>query len=190
METMVNETAYKGNEPKVSLFNHALRYGLLTGIAYILLSLLFYSFGLSQQSWVGYASFVVLIAGIIMGTVAYRDKHSGGYLSYGRSLATGVLISLVAGIVMAVYSYLFFKFFEPGMIDSMMDVAAQSLADKGMAEDQIDQAMSITGKFMTPIWMAVISIFSLTFYGTIFSLITSIFIKKEDNSFDAAFPEN
>lgn len=189
METSINESSYEPHESKVSLFNNALRYGLLTGVAYILISLLFYSFDLSQRSWVGYVSFVVLIAGIVLGTIAYRDKHSGGYLSYGRCLGSGVLISLVTGIAMAIYSFVFFEYFEPGMIDQMLDTAAQSLADRGMTEDQIDQAMTMTARFMTPVWMAIISIASIVFYGTIFSLITSIFIKNEDTSFDAAFPE-
>ncbi|HAH58624.1 MAG TPA: hypothetical protein DCL86_10790 [Bacteroidales bacterium] len=122
--------------------------------------------------------------------MAYRDKHSQGFITYGRSLASGALISLVAGVVMAVYTYVFFKFFDPELINQMLDTAAQNLADRGMTEDQIDQAMSFSAKTMTPIGLAIISMLSLTFYGTIFSLITSIFTKKEDTSFDAAFPEN
>ncbi|GAB1405166.1 DUF4199 domain-containing protein [Lentimicrobium sp.] len=185
METLYdNAESREDNTPGVSLFNNALKYGVITGVAYILLSLLLYSFDLSGNTWAGYVSFLVLIGGIVAGTITYRDKHSGGYLSYKRCLGSGVLISLVAGVLMGIYSFVFFQFFDPEMINKMLELAGQNMADKGMTEDQIDQAMNVTRKFMTPLWMTITSLLSIVFWGTIFSLIASIFIKKEDPNFD------
>jgi len=100
MENLVENQA---GEPKVkaktSLVNHAFRYGLYTAAAFVLFSLLLYSVDVSRTGWVNYLSFVILIAGIIIATIAYRDKINGGFLSYGRCLSIGVLISLVVGIV-------------------------------------------------------------------------------------------
>lgn len=191
METNVYDTGTAGyNKPQSSLFSNALRYGIYTGIAYVVVSLLFYSLDLSDKPWVGYSSFVILIVGIVLGTLAYRDKHSGGFISYGRALASGVLISLVTGVIMGIYSYFFFGFFDPEMMEKMLDMSAENMAKKGMTDEQIDAGLKFTSKFMTPPIIAATSLLSLTFWGTIFSLITSIFIKREDNSFDAAFPES
>ena len=191
METNLNETAAVGyNPPQSSLLNNALRYGIYTGIAYVVVSLLFYSLGLSTKPWVGYSSYVVVIVGIVMGTLAYRDKHSNGFISYGRALASGVLISLFTGVIMGIYAYVFFGFFDPEMMGKMLDIAAENMAKKGMTDEQIDAGLKFTSRFMTPPIIAATSVLSLAFWGTIFSLITSIFIKREDNSFDAAFPES
>ena len=177
------------NEPQggVTLFKNALVYGLLTGGAYILASLLFYSLDVDPGSKVQYLTFLILIAGIIMGIKQFRDKHSGGFLSYVRCLGTGVVISVVVGIIMAIYVYLFFSYFDPGQLEKMAEMAEQRLVDQGLTDEQIDQAMVMTRKFMNPVFSAIMSIFSMAFWGTIISLIVSIFLKKNDESFDGAF---
>lgn len=188
MENVIENNPVE-NQRSESMLMHSLKFGLMTGGALILVSLLFYVMDIPRDSWIQYLSFLLLIGGIILGTVQFRDKHSGGFLSYGRCLGSGVLISLAVGVVMAVYIYLFFKFFDPGEIAKMIEMAEQGMVDKGMNDQQIDQAMAMSSKMMTPAIMAVLNIFSMVFWGTIFSLIISIFLKKNDESFDAAFDQ-
>ncbi|KAF5068330.1 hypothetical protein DSECCO2_244270 [anaerobic digester metagenome] len=191
MENLVENQA---GEPKVkaktSLVNHAFRYGLYTAAAFVLFSLLLYSVDVSRTGWVNYLSFVILIAGIIIATIAYRDKINGGFLSYGRCLSIGVLISLVVGIVMAIYSYVFFSYFDPGALDKLLEASEQEMINRGMSDEEIDLAMPFTEKMMSPVFLSISSLLSMVLYGTVFSLITSIFIRKEDNSFEGAFRES
>jgi hypothetical protein len=42
--------------------------------------------------------------------------------------------------------------------------------------------------FMTPAFIAISSLFSMLLWGTVFSLLASIFIKKNNDSFEEAFP--
>jgi hypothetical protein len=186
MENVIENNPIE-NQGSESMLMHSLKIGLMTGVAYILVSLLFYVLDIPRDSWIQYLSFLILIGGIIIGTTQFRDKHSGGFLSYGRCLGSGVLISLTVGLVMAVYVYLFFKFFDPGEIAKMVEMAEQGMAEKGLNEQQIDQAMAMSKKMMTPGIMAILNIFSMVFWGTIFSLIISIFLKKDDQSFDSTF---
>jgi hypothetical protein len=191
MENLVENQA---GEPKVkaktSLVNHAFRYGLYTAAAFVLFSLLLYSVDVSRTGWVNYLSFVILIAGIIIATIAYRDKINGGFLSYGRCLSIGVLISLVVGIVMAIYSYVFFSYFDPGALDKLLEASEQEMINRGMSDEEIDLAMPFTEKMMSPVFLSISSLLSMVLYGTVFSLITSIFIRKEDNSFEGTFRES
>ena len=55
----------------------------------------------------------------------------------------------------------------------------QQMLDQGLTEDQVEQAMEMQKGFMKPWVMVLISIPALTFMGFIFSLITSIFLKRE-----------
>ena len=55
---------------------------------------------------------------------------------------------------------------------------------RGIPEEQMEQAIEITKKFMTPVWMAVLSILQLTFFSTIISLITAAILKKQPNPFE------
>jgi ABC-type transport system involved in cytochrome c biogenesis permease subunit len=181
---MENSTIDQTGENKsVSLFRNALNYGLYTSIGFIIVSLLFYALDVDRTGWVNYLTFIVLIVGIYFGIKTFRDKHSGGYLSYGSCLGTGVIISVVVGVVMAVYTYLFFQYFDPSELTKILEMTSQKLADKGLTDEQIDQAMAISSKFMTPAMMAISSIFGMALWGTIFSLLISIFLKKNDDSF-------
>jgi len=182
------------NEPetnkKKSLLANSLQYGLYTAAAYVLFSLLLYVIDVKQTGWINYLSFLILIAGIVVGTIAFRDKFSGGFLSYGRCLASGVLISIVVGLVMALYSFLFFNYFDPGALAGMMEASEQEMMNRGMTDEQIDQALAFSGKLMSPAFLGISSFLSMALIGTIISLITSAFLKKEDNSFDGAFRES
>jgi hypothetical protein len=177
------------NKPK-SLFLNSLNYGLLTSAGFILVTLLFYALDVDRTGWVNYLTFLILIVGIFVGTKAYRDKFSGGYLSYARCLGSGVIISVIVGIVLAVFTYLFYSFFDPSELVKIIEATEQNMVDKGMTDEQIDQAMAFSKKFMSPIGMSVSLIFAMTFWGTIFSLIISIFLKKNNDSFNSTFVES
>ena len=62
---------------------------------------------------------------------------------------------------------------------------------QGLTEDQIEQAMLLTSKMMTPGWISIMSIFNGVIYGTIISLVSSIFVKKKANedAFDEAMED-
>jgi hypothetical protein len=172
-----------GDHKPVTLFRNALNYGLYTSVGFIIVYLLFYALDVDRTGWVNYLVFLVLIAGIYFGIKAYRDNYSGGILSYGSCLGTGVIISAVVGLVLAVYTYVFFQFFDPSELAKIIEMTEQKMADKGLTDEQIDQAMAISSKFMSPVMMAVSSLFGMALWGTIFSLILSIFLKKNDDSF-------
>ena len=174
---------------KCTLMNNSIKYGLFAGLAMVLTSLLLYTFDLNAASWAQYGSLLVLLAGVIVGTLAFRDKCSSGYISYGRSLGSGVLISLVVGIIMAVYTYLFFAFFDPDQILKMAQAAEENMYKQGLSDDQIEQAMSVTKMFMTPLFVAISGLFSMLLWGTVFSLLASIFIKKNNENFDDVFAD-
>lgn len=174
---------------KCTLMSNSIKYGLYTGLAMVLLSMLFYSFGLVGAGWTQYVSLVLLLAGIIMGAIAFRDKCNGGFISYGRSVGSGVLIGLVVGIILAVFTYVFLTYFDAVQIAKMVQTAEEDMMKKGLTDDQIDQAMSVTKIFMTPAAIAIMNLFWMPALGAIISLITSIFIKKDRENFEEVFAD-
>ena len=174
---------------KVSIARNSLNYGVATGIVMIIVSLLLYVFGLSDQTFVQYLSLAIIIAGIIIGILNYRNKSNGGFISYGQSLGLGVLIGLFAAVLVSVYTIIFFKFIDPDMVNVILKKAEENIRERNqnMTDDQVEIAMSYTRKFMNPYIMAVTSTIWLTFMSFIASLIISIFTRKEDKSFESNF---
>ena len=175
-------------EPKkLSINQYAMQYGLLLGIVMIIFDLVMYIFKAPMGSPLQYLNLVIIIAFIVYGSINYRNKHSNGYINYGKSLLTCFLIALYGGIVFAIYKYFFLKFFDHSMILKLKDFARQKIAEKGaFDDDKIDQIMEVQKWVYTPFVLTVSGIINSAFWGLLFSLIISIFVKKEDNSFETA----
>ncbi len=163
---------------KGGMFNQALTYGLLTGIGLIILGLITYMFNLYTVTWLQYIGYLVLLAGIIFGTIKFRDEHSGGYISYSQALGFGTLLSLVAGIVSGVFTYIFFSFLAPDALETLRNIAEQQMLER--APNATDEQLNFARRFVHPLVFLFSGIFGNTFVGFIFSLITSAFLKKKE----------
>jgi hypothetical protein len=178
-------------EQKSTFWKSAMVYGLYLALVLTLFSVILYVSGLILNTKVGYVSIVLTIAGIVIAQINYRNRELNGVISYGQAVGFGVAIMLFAGIVTALYTIVLYTFIDPSLIDQMKAVQEEAMLGKGMSEDQIEAAMSMTSKMMTPAWMSVMGLFGSVFSGTIVSLLTSIFVKKQPNedTFDEAMEE-
>ncbi|MCD6113290.1 MAG: DUF4199 domain-containing protein [Bacteroidales bacterium] len=168
-----------------SLSKNAFNYSIFIGLLLIVVSLLIYTFNLYDQSKLtSFISIAIIIVGIILGTINYRNNSLGGYITYGKTFTSGLLIGLYSSIIVAVFTFLFYQFFAPEAINHLIEISEQAIVDKmpDITEEQLKSAMAIQSKFMTPVAMALMSILTYTFWAAIFSLIIAAFVKKENKS--------
>jgi hypothetical protein len=172
-------------QPKSSSKN-SLTYGLITGVVMIVYSLILYLLNLHLNKYLGYVSFLFLVAGMVYGTLQYK-KTLGGFIAYGKAFSSGFMIGLYAGIVAAIYGFLFYQFIAPNVIQELLSMSRENImaSSPQLTDDQLEQAMNMTSKFMTPPIMAVFSLIYFAIASLVISLIAAIFLKKEDNSVQA-----
>lgn len=170
-------------QPKSSTSN-ALTYGLITGAVMIVYSLILYLLNLHLNKYLGYISFFIMIAGMSYGTIQFRNKIMKGFISYGKAYSSGFMIALFAGILGAIYAYIFYKLIAPDVVGEILDMTRQNIMSKSpqLSDEQVEQAMNMTAKFMTPALMSIFYLIYSLIVAAIGSLITSIFIRKEDQS--------
>jgi len=159
-------------------------YGAITGIAIIVFSLIIFVADLYLNrsiTWIGY---LILLGGMIWGTLDYRKNYMNGFMSYGKAFSTSFMIGLFTGILAAVYTYVFAQFIHPGFTQEILDMSREQMlaSSPNLSEEQIDQALSYTAKFTTPLMMLIFGFITYVVISAIISLITSIFLKKEDKS--------
>jgi len=174
-------------EPKTNpMLKSSMTSGLILGIALVVYSLVIYIMGMIKPPfWVGIINYVIIIAGIIYGTKKYRDEDLGGEISYSQALGFGVLVCIFASIISGIYMILLTTVIDPEYMTKMMSAIEEEYVKLGMSEEQIEASMKMVGKMQSPIFMALSSIIGFAFMGTIFSLITSAFLKKEKSIFEA-----
>lgn len=168
-------------EERKSVWKETLNYGLILGLITIVFSVLTYMLDATGKPWVIVPSLIISIVALYMLLRSYRDTFNHGYISYGKAVGAGVVISIYSAILGAAYIYILYGFIDPGLVDKQILEAEEKLIAKGMPEGSIDAALQMQAKFMKPWFMAISSIFSAAFFGLILSLLVSLFIKKEGN---------
>jgi hypothetical protein len=174
---------------KTSVAHNAMNYGAIVGVALVVISLVFYILNVENSGIVAWIQFLLLVAGLVFSILSYRKNIGGGYINYGKSLGTGVLTGLFASIILGFYIYIFFQFIDKEAIGQIIAKTEEAMLNKkpDMSDDELETIMSMQRKFMTPIWMAIMSMMSFIFYSFLASLIISIFTRKTDKSFEANF---
>jgi len=172
---------------KYPSWKHAMMYGLYTSVVLIVLSLIYYLLDIFAEKWTGYISYVFLLLGILLAQIHYRDKYLDGYITFGQSFSTGFLTGLFAAILTAIFSYFFISYLGEDFIDMLLQKSEEAMleANSNMSDDQIEQAMDMARKFMTPGIMTAFSFLGTAVVSLILALIAAIFTKKADNSLEA-----
>jgi len=164
-----------------SLGANALLWGLIAGGANVLYSLLLYSLGLSFNKSLGWLVYLILIGIMIWGTKKWRDESSNGYMSYGKAYLSSFLIGIYSGIILSVFMYILYTVIAPELIDQMVAMQrAQMEAKSNLDQEQIDQALEMSKKFMSPgmmvFWVAIGS----AIMSALISLLAALFVRKEE----------
>jgi hypothetical protein len=175
----------KTNPWKANLTNGAIL--ALVGITY---SLIMYFMDLTLNKTQGYILIVIQIGLLFYLLKSYRDNIMHGQITYGQSVGAGVIISLYYAIATSIFTYILYAVIDPGLVAKQLAVAEEAMRAKGgLTDSQIDAGMQFTSKIMKPGVLAITGIFGGLLWGTIISLLVSIFIKKEGNPL-IDIPEN
>jgi hypothetical protein len=168
-------------EEKVNVWKANLTNGLILALAGIAFSLLLYFLDLTLNKSAGYINIPIQIILLYLLLKSYRDNFLHGQITYGQSVGAGLVIFVYVAIIMAVYTYILWAFIDPGLVSKSMAMSEEAMVKKGVPQAAIDTGMSFTAKIMKPGIMAPLSIFGTMIAGLIYSLLVSIFIKKEGN---------
>jgi hypothetical protein len=129
------------------------------------------------QSCVGLA---IGITCIVLGTKARRAQvPAAEEFGYGSALGAGVLITLFAALIGLVTTFLYGGVINPHFTDVIMQAQAEKLEAQGLSADKIEQIQKMSGAFMKLPMQMVFGFFGGMFFGTIISLISAAFLKRE-----------
>jgi ABC-type antimicrobial peptide transport system permease subunit len=180
LHVIFNQKAMEENKRSISA--NALIYGLITGGVMVIFGLLLFILNQHLNRTISYITYLFLIAGMAWGTLAYRKKQLNGFISYGKAFTSCFLIGLFAGILAAIYTFIFATLIHPGFTQELLDQSREQILERTpeISEEQLDVAMNYTEKFTSPVMLMVFGLIIYTIVSAIISLIIAIFIRKED----------
>lgn len=171
-------------ETKQIFQKHALTYGALAGLASILLSFVVYSMDAYIEKPLWSTLLITLIGfGITFYAIFSFRKETGGYLKLGQAMKLGVAVAFIMGLITAISNWFFMTYLEPDLVNQMLEISREQLEKQEMLdEEQIEQALIMSEKFMKPTVTIPLGIISSVFMGVIYSLISGLALQKKDPS--------
>jgi len=177
------------NKP-VSVWKGTINVALMLALVLIIYSLILYFLDQTFNRALGSLSFIILIAGLVLGIRSFRDDSRGGVLTYGQGVGAGTVISLYAGIISAIFGIIQFTLIDPDLIEKMYTFMEEQMIAQGrLPESLIEQQMVFMKKIMTPVTTPLFGIISNVFYGVLISLVVSIFFRREGDAFKKAMAD-
>ncbi|MDX9906164.1 MAG: DUF4199 domain-containing protein [Bacteroidales bacterium] len=170
------------NKPNTLMI--CLGYGVIIALAGIVFSLILFVTGADEtQSWMQNLTYIITLAGILWAQYNYRNKYNNGFITYGEAFKIGLLTVLFLSVITSIYTFIFFKFIDPGAMNEIMLKAEQSMLDQGRTDMEIEQGMKFMQMVNNVGWYTFFGFLGTFVIGIIISLITSAFIKKENTNF-------
>lgn len=137
---------------------------------------------LDANSPIKYLGYIPLIAFLLLTQKEYKDQQ-GGYIKFGEAFSAGFRYSLFAGLMFAVFLYVYLTFLSPEVFMKTIDSQRDAMAAKGLSSDQVDKAIDITKKYGAAIGAFFVVIIYMII-GVIFGLIGAAIFKKERSAYD------
>jgi ABC-type nitrate/sulfonate/bicarbonate transport system permease component len=160
-----------------------LKYGLISAITGICITLLVYVLGWDKSPsgrYLGWLSFPVTIVLMVMCVRECRQTLYEGFISFGQAFKNLFLMILISSVLAALFMYVYTGFINPSLIDYILEQQELAMEERGMDQSQIDQAIAISKIFITPLWMSIWSFFIGLLISAVIALIIAAVMKKEN----------
>ncbi|MEM8907485.1 MAG: DUF4199 domain-containing protein [Bacteroidota bacterium] len=175
-------------DPKeVSMMPVAVRYGLIGGLASIVLGLLAHVLGLTDMkdpnsltNWlVTILSWGIVIGATVLAIQNHRDQELGGYIGMGRAFGVGFMTCLFIGLAGAIWAVIFFSVIDPGMIDEIRNLQIEQMEAQGLSDEDIEASRGTIETFSSPAVLAGMSFIGSLLFGALVSAVAGGVMKKE-----------
>jgi len=162
--------------------SNAIKWGVMLGIVGVVISLVLHLTGMSDPAatgamkWIPYLLILAIVSTfIILGIKAFKASNDN-YLTVGNGLTQGLMIALISGIIMAIFTYVFYTYVDPEFLERTMDAALEQQGE--MSEEQEEMMSGMMGTMASPAFMAGYLMFGRLFMGLIVGLIGGAVMKN------------
>lgn len=157
------------------------RFGFITSLIYILISLGLYVTGLANPNSTGINMVINLIIiglGLYLAFSNYKAANEG-YISMSEIMVIMVWLSLVIGLFMGLFSWIYMQYIDPSMMTKVMEMQRIELEKRDMPEKDIEKVLEMAGSMFKPYIIIPMQMFFSLIMGLLLSLVLSLAVKKD-----------
>lgn len=132
---------------------------------------------------IGYASMLIAFSLVFVGIRNYRDKYSGGVVSFGKAFKIGIMIVLIASTMYVVAWLIDYYFFIPDFMEKYSAHMLDELKAGGASQIEIDrktkEMADFSRMYKNPFFNALMTYAEILPVGFIVTLISSFILKRK-----------
>ena len=157
-----------------------IRYGIIMSAISIVYFLVLTFASVDMTSGIGrWSSIIFYIVVIYLAHKNFKDSGDS-YMSYGQGMGITFWLSLISSVIYSIFFYVYIKFIDNSFVQAIKDKQIEEMQAKGMSDEQVDQAMSFAGAFMTPEAMLIFGLIGGIIFIVICGLIITIFTQNKN----------
>jgi hypothetical protein len=168
-------------------------FGLISGAILSAMMLLTMPFmdeiGFDRGMVIGYTTMVVAFLLVFFGVRSYRDDVAGGSVGFGRALAVGSLIAVIASVCYVVTWEVFFFNFAPDFVEKMQAHMVEKAVAGGESPQAIQAKVAEMERFAemyrNPFINAAITFIEPLPVGLVFALVSAGILSRRRRSTEA-----
>ncbi len=165
-----------------------LKWALFINGVNIIISLIFFIGGLSVNpdlSWIRWVELIVVPAIFTYLGAQEKKREEPGEFTFGKGWTNTVLITLVAGVIGAIWVYLYTTVIDTEMIEMVRNAQKlemlKMLQEHKITQEQIEQSKGFTSFFISPAGFAISTLFMYPIIGMLLGLLISPIAKAMGN---------
>ncbi|MBO9571932.1 MAG: DUF4199 domain-containing protein [Chitinophagaceae bacterium] len=168
--------------------NIGVKYGLITGLIVVIITLLQYLGGIDMfMSPVGYISYLVIITVAVLAALKVR-KGNEGFLEFRQALKITFTVFALSLLLQTIFIYILFNFVDPSFKDVVsvetMNKAEQWMRKAGRSDAEIDKWLDMErGKDPYAIGRVIMGYATFCIVSFIFCLLISLIVRKSKPAF-------
>lgn len=167
-------------QPSVTTRSVGTRFGVIMAAISIVVFLVMTFASMDMTSGAGrWATIPIYFIVIYLAQKQFID-NGDGFMSYGQGMGITWWIALISSLIYSIFFYVYIKFIDGSFVQIIMDKQREDMQNRGMSDEQIDQAMSFSAPFMSPEMMLVFGLLGGIFFIMICGVIITIFTQKKN----------
>ncbi|MBL7865095.1 MAG: DUF4199 domain-containing protein [Cyclobacteriaceae bacterium] len=168
--------------PAVTTRSVGMRYGGIMAIISIVVFVAMSFAKVDMSSGIGrWATIPFLLVLIFLAQKNFKD-NGDSYMSYGQGMGITFWIALVSTVIYIIFFYVYIAYIDGSFIETIKQTQMDKMAEQGMPQEQIEQAMGYASLFMTPGIMAVFGFFGGIVGALLCGLVVTIFTQKNSSA--------
>ena len=162
-----------------------IKYGLIIGIGVSLWVLLefvlgFHGNNIQVGQYSGYFAAIIPIIALWIAVGEKRDQELGGNIRIMQGVKMSALISLLAGIILAVFMVGYITVINPGFIQTATEFQVSKLQEQGYTQAEIEEVVLVSIGFMTAPVQAAAAFFGTLIQGTFIGFIITLIRRRKN----------